>query len=305
MRVLVLTGPTGAGKTAVGIALALRFGLEIVSADSRQVYIGLDIGTAKPEPDLRQKVKFHMIDVVEPTAEYSAADYARDASAVMERLEREGRRFIVVGGAGFYLRALFRPFFETSRTDPEVRRRLESEATPVLYQRLQESDPERAAQLHPNDRQRIIRALEIELATGRTFSEWTKTVHPQSRFEPVYVVLTRPRPLLWQAINRRFDEMMAGGLLEEVRRLKEQGLGAESQVGKSYGYAELLEFLDGRVTLEEAVSRAKMKTRAYAKRQLTWFRSLKDAVWIECAEPDEAVTRVEAVLSQVLSMRPI
>jgi len=301
MKVLVITGPTGVGKTELAAVLAQRHNLEIISADSRQVYRHMDIGTAKPDPKLRRQVQFHMIDVVEPGTEYSAADYARDALRVMHQLENAGRRFIVVGGAGFYLRALFQPLFETVRPDPKLRGRLRSETTTALYERLRQLDPDRARQLHPNDRQRIIRALEIVLTTGKTFAELAQSGRPGSRFEPEYVVLTMPRELLRQAIDRRFDMMMEAGLLEEVRRLKEMGLGTAPPVAQAYGYAELLAWLDGRLTLTEAVALAKQKSRAYAKRQLTWFRALPDAVWVECHKPGQALAQVEPILRRVLA----
>jgi tRNA dimethylallyltransferase len=296
----VLCGPTGVGKTAVAVELARQFGLEIVSADSRQVYSWLDIGTAKPGSELRQELGIHMVDMVEPNRVYSAADFARDALAVMRRLRREGKRFIVAGGSGMYLKALFEPFFEAPKPDPAFRQRLEAETSRALHDRLGRVDPERAAKLHPNDRQRVMRALEVHEATGKTMTELAGMRMAELEFEPVYAVLTMERELLRRRLDARFDRMMEAGLLDEVRRLKESGFGRDTYVANAYGYAELLRHLDGELGLDEAVVEAKAKTRAYAKRQLTWFRALKDAHWFECTNLADAVRQVEPLLRQVL-----
>jgi tRNA dimethylallyltransferase len=300
-RVLVLCGPTGVGKTEVAVELARRHGLHLVSADSRQVYTWLDIGTAKPSPELRREIGVHMVDMVEPNRVYSAADYARDALAVMRRLVREGKRFMVVGGSGLYLRALFEPFFEAPRPDPALRQALERQSPAELYDRLRRVDPERAARLHPHDRQRVMRALEVYELTGRTVTELSRDRGPRAEFTPTYVVVTVKREVLNRQIDARFDAMMAAGLLDEVKRLKEAGFGRQSYVANAYGYAELLAYLDGEMTLEQAVARATAKSRAYAKRQLTWFRGLKDARWFEQAGVAETAGRVEPLLVEVLA----
>jgi tRNA dimethylallyltransferase len=298
--VLVFCGPTGVGKTEVAVELARKFKLEIVSADSRQVYSWLDIGTAKPSSDLRREVGIHMVDMVEPNRVYSAADFARDALAVMRHLRRDGKRFMVVGGAGMYLKALFEPFFEAPKPDPALRQRLEAESSFLLHDRLKQIDPERAVKLHPNDRQRVIRALEIYEATSKTMTELSRATRPEAEFEPVYAVLTMKREVLHQRLDERFDTMMRTGLLDEVRRLRESGFGRDTYVANAYGYAELLRHLDGELALERAVAEAKAKTRAYAKRQMTWFRSLKDARWFECSDTGDGVRQVEPLLRQVL-----
>jgi len=302
-RVLVLCGPTGVGKTEVAVELARKYGLEIISADSRQVYSWLDIGTAKPGPDLRREVGIHMVDMVEPNRRYSAADFARDALAVMRRLQSRGRRFIVAGGSGMYLKALFQPFFEAPKTDPGLRGQLEADTSPVLYERLKQVDPERAAKLHPNDRQRVIRALEVFESMGKTMTELTRAQDTESEFGPVYAVLTMERELLRRRLDDRFDAMMNAGLLDEVRRLRESGFGRDTYVANAFGYAELLRHLDGELSLQQAVTEAKAKTRAYARRQLTWFRALQDAHWYDCPDVAAAVRQVEPLLGQVLAER--
>ncbi len=300
-RVLVLCGPTGVGKTDIAVALAQRHNLEIISADSRQVYQLLDIGSAKPSVAIRRKVPIHLVDVVLPGQVYSAADYARDALALMRRLSSEGKSFIVVGGAGFYLRALFQPFFAAPKPDPALRARLMAKPVAELYARLQQVDPDRAVRLHPNDRQRIVRALELYEQTGKTMSSFCREVVRSGEFCPVYVVLTMPRQLLYQRINERFDAMLAAGLLDEVRRLAAAGYGNATGVADAYGYAELLEYLAGRLSLEQAVAQAKTRTRAYARRQLTWFRALPGAEWIDGSDVESALTRVEELLLVLLA----
>lgn len=298
-RVPVLCGPTGAGKTEVAVVLAERRGLEIVSADSRQVYTWLDIGTAKPPAALCERVGIHMVNMVEPNRAYSAADYARDALAVMRRLSAEGRRFMVVGGAGMYLRALFQPFFDAPRSSPELRRRLEALSVAELYARLREVDPDRAVRLHPNDRQRIERALELRELTGKTMTELLRQAAQTAEFEPVYIALTMEREALYRRIDHRFDEMMRAGLLDEVRGLREAGFGRDTYVANAYGYAELLAHLDGELSLEDAVRLAKSKSRAYARRQLIWFRGIPGARWVEYRSEDDAVRQVGSILDEL------
>jgi tRNA dimethylallyltransferase len=300
-RVLVLCGPTGVGKTAVAVALARGHDLDVVSADSRQVYTWLDIGTAKPDRALRGEVGFHMIDMVAPDQAYSAADFARDALAVMRRLAARKRRFIVAGGSGLYLRALFEPFFEAPKPDAGLRQRLADEPSLTLHERLRKVDPDRARSLHPNDRQRVIRALEVFELTGRRMSDLVHEARSRSEFTPRYVVLTMKREALHRRIDARFDEMMAAGLLEEVKRLREAGFGRGAYVSNAYGYAELLRHLDGELTLGEAVAEAKAKSRAYAKRQLTWFRGLGAAEWLEFTDTADTGARLWPLIEPVLS----
>ncbi len=300
MKVFVLTGPTGVGKSEVAATLAQKFDLDIISADSRAIYHHLDIGTAKPSQQLRNKVRFHLIDFVEPDRLYSAADFARDAIKVMHELRKAGRRFIIVGGANFYLRALFLPLFDAPPVNLTLRKNLQAEPTETLYQELYSLDPERARQLHHHDRQRIIRALEVYHLTGKTFSELTQEQKKASRFIPVYAILTMERQRLYRRIEERFDAMLAAGLIDEVRRLKEMGFGQESIVGKTYGYAEVLQYLEGKISFEAMVRLAKKRTKDYARRQLTWLRSLKEAHWFEFTTLKDVVLKIEPLLLDAL-----
>lgn len=299
MRIPVLTGPTAVGKTAVAVRLAETLGLEVVSADSRQVYCWLDIGTDKPSVELRRRVKFHMLDKVQPDRTYSAADFARDALAAIRRRTEEGQRLMVVGGSGMYIRALFEPFFEAPKPDPELRARLEMEPSAELHRRLGEVDPVRAGKLHPNDRQRVMRALEIRHQTGRTMTELMRESSGRHEFEPAYIVLAMDRDRLYRHADERFDQMMRRGLIEEVRHLRELGFGRQSYVANAYGYAELLDYLDGRLDLDRAVELAKAKTRAYIRRQLTWCRSLPGARWVRFTDPEETTRLVQPMVTAV------
>jgi len=301
VKVLVLAGPTGVGKTDIAAHLARRFDLDLISADSRQVYSWLDIGTAKPSSELRSELRIHMVDRVEPATDYSAADYARDALALMRRLRREGRPFMVVGGAGLYIRALFEPFFDAPRPSEALCRRLAAMSTDELYGWLTRVDPQRAGELHPHDRRRIVRALEICEMTGKSVAELAAGVEPQSEFTPSYAVLTLPRDRLHERIDRRFDAMMSAGLLEEVRNLRAAGVIGSSRVTNTFGYAELIAHLDGALSLDQAIELAKAKTRAYARRQLTWFRKLGQALWVDNSDPARALETLAAVQEAVLA----
>ena len=299
MNVLVLTGPTGVGKTEIAADLALRNDLDLVSADSRQVYTWLDIGTAKPDRKLRSRLTVHMVDIVDPRMPYSAADYARDALAAMRRLSKAGRRFMLVGGSGLYIRAVFEPFFESPKPTRKVRRRMECQSTDRLYGYLKRVDPQRASELHPNDRQRIARALEVYEQTGQPQTQLRGTPGSQSEFHPRYVVLTRPKSVLYERINKRFDRMIDQGLIDEVRQLRTAGIGSDSRVANAYGYSELVMYLEGKSTLAEAIARSKAKTRTYARRQLTWFRSLPHAHWIEYTRREEVIAELERNLEEL------
>ncbi len=295
MKIFVLTGPTGVGKTEVAVELAQRYELDIISADSRQIYRYFDIGTAKPDRRLRELVKFYLIDFVEPDHTYSAAQFASDALEIINRLNTEGRKFIIVGGSNFYLRALFKPFFKVPPTNLMLRRHLMAQSSQELYRRLQTIDPERAAQLHPNDRQRIVRALEIYELTGKSFTQLTAEQNTQPLLQPFYVVLSMPKEQLYQRINQRFDQMIKDGLIDEIKQLRSRGWNVDCPAFQSYGYRELLLYLEGKIDLETAVQLAKKRTRDFARRQLTWLRSLSDVFWVEVPNLSEAFRKVEFI----------
>lgn len=292
-----MVGPTGVGKTRIGAEVAERLGWEIISADSRQIYKYMNIGTAKPDREMRRRVRFHLISIIRPDEEYSAGRYARDAGSLIERFSRQGKGFILVGGSGLYIRALFRPLFAEPKLPREGREALLGHSTPQLYERLFRLDPETARRLHPHDRQRIVRALEVLLASGRPLPELYQT-HPPPRFTPYYIGLSLPRQELYRRIDERFDAMIRQGLIQEVRRLREMGYPRDLYAFNALGYQEIFDYLDGRLTLEAAVARAKVRTHEYARRQLTWFRKEPGVRWVDSSDPNRVVEEVLSLLAR-------
>jgi tRNA dimethylallyltransferase len=290
--VVVLAGPTAVGKTEVAVGLAQAMGAEVISADSRQVYRELDIGIAKPSPDEQRAVPHHLIDFLDPRERYSAARFARDALAVIAGLETRGKRALMVGGTGFYLDALRYELAAIPPVDPELEARLAEEAEQLglaaLHARLTAVDRETAARLKPGDRQRILRALAVHETSGVALSECHRASPRRERVQVRrYVVLTRPRAELYARIDRRVDAMIEAGLPDEVRGLAER-YGWEAEGLKALGYRQFREHLQGNRSLEESVELLKRDTRRYAKRQLTWFRRVPDAVWIDLSDPAAA-----------------
>lgn len=297
-RIPVLLGPTAVGKTALTRKLLqanARF--RFVLADSRKIYLGLDIGTAKPPPDLRPY--FRMFDLIPPDRHYSAMDYARDARRAIEEIKEEGNIPVVVGGTPLYLRALFEGLFEAPSPDPDLRRELleryHREGPEKLHRELQEVDPEAAAHIHPHDWVRLTRALEVYYQTGVPISRLQKERRQETGLKPIYLGAFRPRPQLYERINRRVDQMMAEGLLDEVRALLFRY--PPSAPGfRTIGYQELIPHLMGAYSLEEAVRRIKRNTRLYARKQLRFFRKLGKITWFDLSDPHQ-----EAELSATLS----
>ncbi len=297
----IICGPTASGKTTVAVALAAAFPLEIVSADSRQIIRRLDIGTAKPDNDERRRIGFHLIDLIEPGERYSAFRFTEDAQQAIEELLSRGRIPVVVGGTGFYLRALTEGIAEIEQDDMVVRQRLEDEMQQLgqsaMYERLVRIDPVEAARLHPNNRVRVIRALEVYYLTGKTRMELAvKNSGRKSRFDYRYFCLMPDRQQLYRDIETRVDRMMSAGLLQEVTALVDEGRHDQLERAAVIGYSELLDHIDGHTSLEEAVGRIKQNTRRYAKRQMTWFRNQVEGSF--CSDRDSLGKKVAALLSQ-------
>jgi len=283
-KLVVILGPTGVGKSEVAIDIALKVDGEVVNADSQLVYRHMDIGTAKPSQAAREKVRHHLIDVVDPDGEFNAALYRESALAAIREVSTRGKTSIVCGGTGLYLRALIQGLFVGPGKNPEVRSRLEIEAqvkgSSVLYDRLREVDPEATRWIHPNDRYRIVRALEVFELTGKGISLWQKEhAFAERPFEVLKIGLNRERPELYNLINRRCDDMIARGFVEEVRRLEERGYSLDLPSLQSVGYRQIGLYLRGELSLDEAVALIKRDTRHLAKRQLTWFRSDQEIRW--------------------------
>ena len=286
--ILVLSGPTGAGKTDWAIRAAQDAPLEIISADSALVYRGLDIGTAKPSAAVRGRVPHHLIDICDPAEGYSAGRFVADALARIADIHARGRVPLVVGGTMLYLRALLDGLAVLPTADPQLRASLDREAAehgwPALHGRLATLDPEAARRISPNDGQRIQRALEVCYATGRPISELQRgTVSPLAGSRVRFWALSpEKRALLHERLARRFEAMMAAGFLTEVRALHQRGdLSARHPSMRAVGYRQLWAHLEGEYDLNEAVRRAIAATRQLAKRQLTWLRSERRAQWLD------------------------
>jgi tRNA dimethylallyltransferase len=298
-RAIYLTGPTASGKTAVGVALARRLGAEVVALDSMTLYRGMDVGTAKPTPAERGGVPHHLIDVLDPWESASVARYRDWAAEAVAEIEARGRRVVFVGGSGLYLKALLRGLFEGPGADPALRLGLESEALArgdaALHARLAALDPAAAARLHPNDRRRVVRALEVVASTGRPLSEW-QTGHDRPAPAGVAVfALERPRAELWDRIDRRVVAMFEAGLVAEVRRLVGGSRPLSQVAAQGVGYKEVIELIAGRTTETETVALVQLRTRQFAKRQGTWFRGLAEILpWPVAADepPDETARRL-------------
>ncbi|HEV3166537.1 MAG TPA: tRNA (adenosine(37)-N6)-dimethylallyltransferase MiaA [Isosphaeraceae bacterium] len=279
-RAIYLTGPTAVGKTAVGVALAQRLNAEVIALDSMTLYRGMDIGTAKPTLVERAGVTHHLVDVLDPWESASVADYRSWALLALSDIESRGKRALFVGGTALYLKVLLRGLFEGPGADPELRQSLESEADAlgdlVMHARLRRLDPITADRLHPSDRRRIIRALEVMTATGLPLSS-LQTEHSQPSPEGVHVFgLERPKDELRSRIDQRVAQMLASGLVDEVRRLRSGPNPLGPVPAQAVGYLEVIDLLDGRATLTETVARVQVRTRQFAKRQATWFRGLAE-----------------------------
>ena len=293
-KIVVVAGPTASGKTALGIALAKDFNGEIVSADSMQVYRGMDIGTAKASLAEREGIPHHMLDVAEPWEDYSVARYVEQAEACCRDILCRGKLPILVGGTGLYIDSLISGRdFAAVDSDQGLREALAAEYDALggeaMHRRLQELDPERAAILHPGDKRRIVRALEVYRLTGMTITEHDRQTRAlPKRFDAAAIHLNfKNRPALYARIDRRVDMMVEQGLFREVEGLLAAGLSPESTAMQAIGYKEVVRSLQGELRREEAVALIKQSSRRYAKRQLTWFNRDKEALpilWED--EPD-------------------
>jgi len=288
------------GKTAVAIELALRRGGEVLSADSRQVYRGMEIGTAQPSPAERARVPHHLIDFADPLRHYTAADFAREGRRVLAELDRRRVPAIVVGGSGLYLKALVDGLFAGPPRDPSLRAALEAraerEGTPALHAALAAVDAESAERLHPNDRVRLIRALEVHAQTGRPLSALRReAAWPSLRARTRVVVLDRDPGDLDRRIAARTATMFAGGLLAEAAALRARGLGPAHATARTIGFREAFAVLEGTMDLDGAVAAAIQATRQFARRQRTWFRAESGARWVHIAPEEPAATTADHV----------
>ncbi|AHV97736.1 tRNA (adenosine(37)-N6)-dimethylallyltransferase MiaA [Paenibacillus sabinae] len=288
-NVLVLLGPTAVGKTRLSLSIADEFQAEIISGDSMQVYRGMDIGTAKIKPSEMEGIPHHLIDILDPREPYSAAEFQTEGRRLIGEITESGKLPFIVGGTGLYIESLCYGFrFSEAVADEAFRAEMDRFADEhgalALHAKLAEVDPASAGRLHPNDRRRIIRALEIYRQTNTPLSESPAAQKPESPYNLCLIGLTMDRQILYKRIEERIDEMLAEGLVEEVKRLMERGCGRSLVSMQGLGYKEIAAYLEGEMTLEESVTLLKRDTRRFAKRQLSWFRHMKDIHWIDVTD---------------------
>jgi len=284
-RIIAVTGATASGKSALSMELAKHYGAEIVCMDSMQIYQGMDIGTAKPSPEEQQVVPHHMLDIVAPSENYTVADYAERATAVIRDILQRGKMPLLVGGTGLYLKALMHGLsLGVSRSDPAIRARLEAISDEPggrqkLHDMLRQVDEASADKLHPNDLRRVIRAIEVYELTGTPLSQTRQ--EENSEFSVLPLAIRMERETLYRRIEKRVDTMLDMGLVEEVQRLLEEGVSPEAQSMQGIGYKELVPVLGGLVPLEKAREQIILNTKHYAKRQETWFKGESATQWLE------------------------
>ncbi len=303
---ICIVGPTAVGKTEIAIQLAQHLDAEIVSLDSRQIYRGMDIGTAKPIPEQQRAVPHHLIDCVDVDQTFSVAEYQRLADTAIAEIRERGKRTMAVGGAGLYFRGIIDGLFDGPGADAEIRAKLQREADEhgnvALHERLRRCDPETANRVHPNNLVRVIRALEVYELTGKPISslqqQWKMN-------EPRYPLrafgLNMPRETLYQRIEERVNRMVEAGLIEEVKGLLDQGCPRNCVAMQSFGYKELIDYLDGKRTLDEAISLLKQNTRRFAKRQLTWFRNDPRIEWLDTSQ----FSSIDGIVDNLLAKNPV
>lgn len=302
---LLLVGPTAAGKSNLALAVAQALDTDIISADSAQVYRYLDIGTAKPSAEEQALVRHHLIDMVEPNCDFSVADYQKAANAVIGEMHGKGKLPFMVGGTGLYLKAVTEGYkFGSSGANRELRARYaylaDRGGLDRLYARLKQIDPAAAATINPRDRRRIIRALEVYRLEGRPISEQVSKTEEHGRpYKAIKFGLNMDRPLLYHRINERVDDMIQRGFLDEVRSLKDKGYDENSPAMQILGYRQLYSYLQGLTGWDDALAEIKKQTRNLAKRQLTWFRREKDIVWLEAGTDLQADHFIEIICRMV------
>lgn len=284
-KVIVICGPTASGKTSLSISLAKKINGEIVSCDSMQIYKEMDIGSAKPTVEEMQEIKHYLVDFVSPEKRYSVSEYKEDASKAIEEIINKGKTPIIVGGAGLYLNSLiYNIQYNEMEVDLNYRRELEKEAEEygleVLYNRAKEIDPEAMEKVSANDKKRITRVLEIYNATGRNKTELEKKSRKEVPYNYLIFGINMERSILYDRINKRVDIMLEQGLIEEVKNLINKYSNMPTAM-QGLGYKEVKEFLDGNISKEEMIEKIKMETRRYAKRQITWFKRIKNIIWLD------------------------
>lgn len=303
-RLVFIMGCTGSGKGTLGRELAVRTGGEILSVDSMKVYRRMDIGTAKPSAEIRRQIPHHLLDVVEPSAEFSVAEYVNRAEEAIAEIAARGRSIFVVGGTPLYIKALSEGLFEGPSADVALREKLEAMAaekgTAHLHDQLRAVDPLAASRIHPNDLRRIVRGLEVYELTGKAISglqeQWDRD---RTKHDCVFIGLRRDKEDQSRRINERVRRMVAAGLVDEVRDLLAEPLPLSVAARQALGYAEMIEHLERRLSLDEAVERIKMNTRQMAKSQRTWFRRFRNVEWIDVT-PEADIEKVADIVHRLM-----
>lgn len=298
-RLVVIVGPTAVGKTKLSLTLAKRLNGEIISGDSMQVYRYMDIGTAKASLAERAVVPHHLIDIINPDEEYSVVHFQQMATRLIREINQRGKLPFLVGGTGLYIESVTHRFrFAQAEQNPGLREQLkrlaETEGVEALHRRLAIVDPVTAKRLHPNDVKRVIRAIEMYELTGEKMSDYQERA-AQSPYDLYMIGLTMERSLLYERINQRVEQMIADGLVDEVRRLLERGYDPSLTSLQGLGYKELIPYLQGACTLDEAIEEIKKRTRRFAKRQLTWFRRMPEVHWYDLSNPADYPTIVSTI----------
>jgi len=293
-RVLIISGPTAVGKTAVAETVAEKISGELISADSRQIYKGLDVGTAKPR---NSKIPYHLIDIVTPEKRYDAAQFARDAQALIKQIYDRGKIPIIVGGTGLYIRALTEGIFEGNFRDETVREELlrRWRASENLYAELMRVDPEAAKKIDPKNFVRIQRALEVYIVSGKPISYWWKTATKKpSEWKFVKIILNKERKVLYERIEKRVDGMLEAGWVDEVKKLLKSGVPENAPAFSSIGYRQVVDYIKGKLSWEQMRVQIIKATKEYARRQLIWFRKEPGAVWLDTTgkNPQEVALEV-------------
>lgn len=293
IKIGLIVGPTASGKTAASIALAKKLDAEIVSADSIQVYRGMDIGSAKPTMEERQGIPHHLMDAVDiDSPRFSVAEYRRMAGEAIEDIINRGKYPLIVGGTGLYVNSLIYPLnFTTVASDEKLRAKLaalEQAQKGAVYALLKKEDPKAAERLHPNDTKRIIRALEVVRLTGKPIDDhggdFANSANAEIPYQPTIIGLTMPREALYERINLRVDIMLEQGLLDEAKAIYDAGYDASLPALQGLGYKQLFKYFGGEYTLEQTIDAIKLETRRFAKRQLTWFRRDKRIIWFDISD---------------------
>jgi tRNA dimethylallyltransferase len=297
-KVIVICGPTASGKTSLGIDVAKRLNGEIISCDSMQIYKDMDIGSAKPTAEEQSQAKHHLVDFVSPDQRYSVADFKKDAEVKIEEILNEGKVPILVGGTGLYINSIiYNINYNEIETDLDYRKELSEKSIEYIFEKALQIDPEATKKISMHDRKRLSRILEIYHSTGKTKTQLEKESRGEIKYDFLIYILDWPREELYNRINYRVDKMIEAGLVEEVENLKKKYNSFPTAM-QGLGYKEISDYLDGICTLDFAIDKIKKDTRHYAKRQITWFKSYKDAQWLDAKNTNNCDKIVEDFLEE-------